>query len=120
MGPLLDTPPAAMDKILSVNIKAAVALVAAAQPHLAPAASILFVSSVTAFRASPPIAAYAVSKTALLGVVKALADEMGPAGTRVNGIAPGIVPTKFSEALVSSDDLRRQQVRPAALGRPCS
>lgn len=33
-----------------------------------------------------PIAAYAVSKTALLGLVKGLAAEMGPSGVRVNGV----------------------------------
>lgn len=112
MGPLLDTPPAAMDKVLSVNIKAAISLVAAAKPHLGPNAAVLFVTSITAFRASTPISAYAVSKTALLGVVKALAAEMGSDGVRVNGIAPGIVPTKFSSALVATGDLRQQQVQP--------
>eukprot|EP00892_Ulva_mutabilis_P001957 jgi/Ulvmu1/11762/UM008_0176.1 len=117
MGPLLETPPSAMDKILSVNIKAAISLVAAAQPHLTRDAAVLFVSSITAFRPPAPISAYAVSKTALLGVVKALADEMGPSGVRVNGIAPGIVPTKFSSALVATDDLRKQQEAATALGR---
>lgn len=37
---------------------------------------------------------YAVSKTALLGLTKALAEELGPDGIRVNCLAPGIVPTK--------------------------
>lgn len=37
---------------------------------------------------------YAVSKTALLGLTKALAEELGPGGIRVNCLAPGIVPTK--------------------------
>lgn len=74
-------------------------------------ASILFVSSILAYVPKPPLSAYAISKTALLGAVKALAQELGPEGIRVNGIAPGIVPTKFSSALVASDDLRKQQVR---------
>ena len=73
-------------------------------------ASILFVSSILAYIPKPPLSAYAISKTALLGAVKALAQELGPEGIRVNGIAPGIVPTKFSSALVASDDLRKQQV----------
>lgn len=74
-------------------------------------ASILFVSSILGFRPSPPLSAYAISKTALLGAVKALSLELGREGIRVNGIAPGIVPTKFSSALVASDDLRKQQAR---------
>jgi dehydrogenase/reductase SDR family member 4 len=114
MGPLVDTPAAAIAKILDVNIKAALLFVGEASQHLASSASILFVSSIVAFRPSPPLSAYAVSKTALLGAVKALAAELGAHGIRVNGIAPGIVPTKFSAALVASEQLRQQQVRPCS------
>ena len=71
----------------------------------------LFVSSIVAYQPAPPLALYGVSKTALLGLVKALAEELGPRNVRVNGIAPGIVPTKFSAALVQSEKLRTQQVR---------
>lgn len=112
-GPMLDTPEAAMDKILAVNVKAGVLLAQAAAPHMPASAAILFVSSITAYQPEPPLAMYAVSKTALLGVVKAMARELGPAGVRVNGLAPGIVATKLSQALVSSDAARADQVRAA-------
>jgi NAD(P)-dependent dehydrogenase (short-subunit alcohol dehydrogenase family) len=48
---------------------------------------------------------YAVSKTALLGLTKGLAAELGPDGITVNCVAPGIVPTKFSAALVADKEL---------------
>ena len=48
---------------------------------------------------------YAVSKTALLGLTRGLAEELGPQGVRVNCVAPGIVPTKFSAALVETPEL---------------
>jgi dehydrogenase/reductase SDR family protein 4 len=47
---------------------------------------------------------YAVSKTALLGLTKALAEELAPAGLRVNCVAPGVVPTKFAAALVATPE----------------
>jgi dehydrogenase/reductase SDR family protein 4 len=61
-------------------------------------ASIVFVSSVTAFRPEAPLGMYAVSKTALVALSKALAEELAPQ-VRVNCVAPGTVPTKFAAAL---------------------
>jgi dehydrogenase/reductase SDR family protein 4 len=78
---------------------------------------VLFVTSVTAFRPPHPIAAYAVTKTALLGVVRGLADELGPKGIRVCGLAPGIVRTKFAEALVADEANARRQREATVLGR---
>lgn len=116
-GPLLDTPEGAIDKILDVNIKAALLLTSAAVPHMPRGSCVLFVSSVVAYNPGPPLSMYGVSKTALLGLTKALASELGPQGIRVCGVAPGIVATKFAEALVSTDALRRQQEDATHLGR---
>ena len=57
--------------------------------HMRPGSSVVYISSYTAFNPSPPIAMYAVSKTALLGLTKALAEELGQDGIRVNCVAPG-------------------------------
>lgn len=73
--------------------------------------SIVFITSYTAFNPSPPIALYAVSKTALLGLTKALAEELGPERhIRVNAVAPGVVPTKFASALVATDSMRQHTI----------
>ncbi|GIL73323.1 hypothetical protein Vretimale_4879 [Volvox reticuliferus] len=122
-GPLAETPPDVIDKIFDINIKSAVLLVQEVLPHLLkrPGASIVFISSVTAFSPPAPIAMYAVSKTALLGLTKGLAAELGPQGVRVNCVAPGIVPTKFSAALVQTPELAAQQAETTMLkrlGRP--
>ena len=42
---------------------------------------------------------YSVSKTALLGLTKALSFELAPDNIRVNCIAPGIIDTKFAGAV---------------------
>ena len=42
-----------------------------------------------------------MTKTALFGLTKSLAAELGPRNIRVNCVAPGIIKTKFSEGLWS-------------------
>ena len=79
--------------------------------------AVVFVSSYSAFNPAPPIALYAVSKTALLGLTKALAEELGPDGIRVNCVAPGVVPTKFAAALVASPELEEASSSKTLLGR---
>ena len=88
-GPLLSIPESAIDKTLEINIKAAIMLVKETAPHLKRGASVVFISSYAAFNPSEPLAIYAVSKTAVVGLTKALAVELGPAGIRVNCVAPG-------------------------------
>ncbi|KAI3435735.1 hypothetical protein D9Q98_001793 [Chlorella vulgaris] len=116
-GPILDMEDSAVEKILDINVKSPVLLAKAAVPHMPRGGSIVFVSSYTAFNPAPPIAMYAVSKTALLGLTKALAEELGPDGITVNCLAPGIVPTKFASALVSSPELEEINKSRTLLGR---
>lgn len=51
----------------------------------------MFISSYTAYHPEAPIAMYAISKTALVALTKALALELGPEGIRVNCVAPGML-----------------------------
>ncbi|KAL6751250.1 hypothetical protein V8C86DRAFT_2781653 [Haematococcus lacustris] len=117
-APITETTEDAIDKILNINLKSAVLLVQYALPHMkTPGAAIVINSSVTAYNPPLPIGMYAVSKTALLGLVKGLAAELGPQGIRVTGLAPGIVPTKLSSYLVQSPDLAQQQADATYLKR---
>lgn len=116
-GGILDLPESAIDKILDINVKSAILLCKefVAAGLLVGGSSIVFVTSVTAFMPGPPLGMYAVSKTALLGLVKGLAVELGPRGIRVNGLAPGLVPTNFASALLGGakrapDSLTREEV----------
>ena len=47
--------------------------------------------------------AYALSKTALLGLTKLMAMELGPRGVRVNCICPGLIETNFGAAVSYSN-----------------
>lgn len=75
---IVDTPEDAITKIFDINVKSAIVLVQAARKHMSRGGSIVFVSSVTAYSPPLPIGVYAVSKTALLGLTKGLAAELGP------------------------------------------
>jgi NAD(P)-dependent dehydrogenase (short-subunit alcohol dehydrogenase family) len=85
---------------MSVNVRAPFLLTKAAAPHLArsAAASVIFTASTGAFRGHAGMPAYAASKSAILGLVRALADELSPQGIRVNCVCPGWVDTPFNDA----------------------
>ncbi len=94
----------AVDKLVDINIKSAIFLYQLVAPHMREGGSIIFVSSVTAYHPSLPLSLYATCKTALLGLTKAVAGEMAENGVRVNCVAPGFVPTKFSSALTATEE----------------
>ena len=51
---------------------------------------------------------YSVTKAAVISLTKTLAMELGSDNIQVNAIAPGLVQTRFAQALWSNDDLRQQ------------
>ncbi|KAH9365573.1 hypothetical protein HPB48_000936 [Haemaphysalis longicornis] len=67
------------------------------------------------------LGAYSVSKTALLGLTRAVAEQVAPLNIRVNCIAPGIIKTKFSQALWQESSIEEAvlaQVPQKRLGTP--
>ena len=103
-GPAMQTPEDAYDKMLNINVKSAFYLVKEALPHLKKTkGTVLFVSSVTAYDSIIDIGVYAMTKTAILGITKTLAHELGGFGIRVNAIAPGTIKTKFAAAIFENE-----------------
>ena len=58
-----------------------------------------------------------ITKTALLGLTKALAAELGPRNIRVNCLAPGTIITKFSEILWTEGEVSKNILSQTALNR---
>ncbi|XP_072995602.1 tropinone reductase-like 3 [Typha latifolia] len=103
---ILDMQESVLDKLWEINVKASILLLQAAAPHLRNGSSVIIISSITGYQPAASMAMYGVTKTALLGLTKALAAEIGPQ-TRVNCIAPGFVPTHFADFLTSNEVLRK-------------
>ncbi len=79
---------------LAVNLDAAFFAAQAAIPLMGASGAIINISSINALTGPPQMPAYVAAKAALLGLTKALAREYGPAGVRVNAIAPGWIVTE--------------------------
>jgi len=97
--PTVDTGAALIDEMLAVNVRAPLLLIAALVPAMVErgGGSIVNLSSVSGLLGTPRRAAYAASKGALDAATRSLAMELGPAGIRVNSVAPGVVDTALWE-----------------------
>lgn len=102
---LLSTEESVLDKLWEINVKASILLLQDVAPYLRKGSSVILISSIAAYHAPSSLSLYAVTKTTLLGLTKALAAEMGP-DTRVNCIAPGFVPTHFSSFLLRNEAIK--------------
>lgn len=87
-----------LDRVFKTNLYSMVFTARAAIPHLKPGSSIIVTSSIQAFNPSPSLIDYAMTKAAQVAFVKALAEELGPLGIRVNAVAPGPIWTPLIPA----------------------
>ncbi|KAK9697108.1 hypothetical protein RND81_08G015600 [Saponaria officinalis] len=101
---IINTKESALDKLWDINVKASVLLLQDAAPHLVAGSNIIFISTIAVYTPFPLATMYGVTKTALLGLTKAMAIEMAP-NTRVNCIASGFIPTHFSELFQKNETI---------------
>lgn len=123
-GPLIDTPDAAIDKTVEVNLRGyfycARAFVRHARTQtqrLGGGGSIVNIASVAGMRAAPMQGIYGMTKAAVISMTQTLAFELGGSHIRVNAIAPGLVETKFASAIVGNPMLRDHVVTRTPLAR---
>lgn len=96
---------AEFQRVFETNIYSQLWIMRAAAPFLAPGASVIVTSSIQAFNPSPQLLDYAMTKAAQVAFVKAMAQELGPKGIRVNAVAPGPIWTPLIPATEWPDKL---------------
>jgi 3-oxoacyl-[acyl-carrier protein] reductase len=104
-----------LDRTLAVNVRAVFVATQAAVKHMQTGGRIINVGSCNAERM--PFAGggvYAMSKAALVGLVKGLARDLGPRGITINNVQPGPVDTDMNPA---TGDFAKMLVQQMALPR---
>jgi 3-oxoacyl-[acyl-carrier protein] reductase len=99
MGPVDAFSLADLDETLAVNVRAVFVASKAAAAHMRDGGRIINISSTNADR-MPFVggAAYAMSKSALTGLAKGLARDLGPRKITVNNVQPGPIDTDMNPA----------------------
>ncbi len=88
----------AYDAVLDVNLRGTLHMSQACIPYLPREGAIICMASIAAQRGGGLLggAHYAASKGGILGLMKAMARELGPSGIRVNAINPGLILTSLN------------------------
>ncbi|XP_067256561.1 dehydrogenase/reductase SDR family member 4 isoform X1 [Chanodichthys erythropterus] len=118
-GNILDSTEEVWDKILGVNVKASFLLTKLVVPHMEKrgGGSVVIVSSVAGYQPMPGLGPYSVSKTALLGLTRALAPDLAQSNIRINCVAPGIIKTRFSSALWENEGVLEEFLKQTSIKR---
>ena len=111
----------AWDRIFDVNVKGIYHCVNAAMPAFLRSHSgcIITVSSMWGQVGASCEAAYSATKGAVIALTKALAQELGPSGIRVNCVAPGVIRTDMcADVAPEIMEELKEQTPVGRLGQP--
>lgn len=104
------------ERVMAVNVRGQFLGLRAAfrqyKQQTATSGAIVLTASIASLTGSADLLAYQTSKHAVVGLVRGAAMYGGPIGIRVNGVAPGIVPTDLFAAAATAaggkDDMERR------------
>ena len=124
-APVLEMPAERIEAVLHTNVAGALYASRAVAPSMMAAGygKIVHIASVAGLvgqcAAMLDTVAYTASKGAVLALTRDLAVKWGPAGIRVNALAPGLFPTRMSQTLVErSEQVWVAKTPLGRIGRP--
>jgi NAD(P)-dependent dehydrogenase (short-subunit alcohol dehydrogenase family) len=104
LGPATSISVQEWDRVLDINLRGPFLLARAALPELVlTRGAIVAVSSIAGLQGWPYAAAYSAAKGGLVTLMRSLAIEYGPAGVRINVLAPGSVETGLAAGMRAPD-----------------
>jgi NAD(P)-dependent dehydrogenase (short-subunit alcohol dehydrogenase family) len=108
-----------VDRVIALNLRASFGLVRAFGAAMAERGrgSIVGFSSIRAVTVEPGQSVYAATKAGLVQLLRTAAAELGPAGVRVNAVAPGVVETPLTGQIVANQAWYDAYAAKSALGR---
>jgi NAD(P)-dependent dehydrogenase (short-subunit alcohol dehydrogenase family) len=106
-------------RVLNTNLTSVFLMCRSFVPHMKGTGygRIINMTSIMSWVSLPGRAAYSASKTALLGVTRALALELAADGITVNGISPGPFATEMNTDLMQNPELNQQFISKIPVGR---
>jgi NAD(P)-dependent dehydrogenase (short-subunit alcohol dehydrogenase family) len=119
-GEMIGAEERAWNKTLEVNLKGPFFLTqyAARLMEKGGGGAVVNVSSIVAKSPGPMQGIYSITKAALVAMTQAYAKELAGKKIRVNALLPGVVETKFSQALLTTDWIYEAMMQHVPLNRP--
>ena len=107
------------EQIMDINLRGSFVLAQAVGKHMIErkSGSIINIDSLNTYAPLLGVTPYAMSKAGVLMMTRALANEWGRHGVRVNSIAPGFFPTALSKKLWAQDKMRDWAIYNTPLGK---
>jgi NAD(P)-dependent dehydrogenase (short-subunit alcohol dehydrogenase family) len=107
------------NSVMNTNLTSVFLMCRAFVPHMKGHSygRIINMTSIMSWVSLPGRAAYSSSKTALLGLTRALALELAADAITVNGISPGPFATEMNTPLMQNPEINQQFVSKIPLGR---
>jgi NAD(P)-dependent dehydrogenase (short-subunit alcohol dehydrogenase family) len=117
--PLLDYTDDDYDRVVELNLKGSFRVLRAAGRIMVQQrrGSIVLFSSIRSMVVEPGQGVYAATKSGIVQLVRTAAAEFGPAGVRVNAVAPGVVETPLTAPIKRDAAWYQAYASKGALGR---